>query len=343
MVEHAGFSITCAAGAELDLAQKCRAFGRRHALTRPTLACYAGAMRRRALLLQLLPALAATPAFGQIPVAGRPLTRRIPSSGEEIPRIGLGSWITFNVGNDAAARAQCAEVMRNFFMAGGRLIDSSPMYGSSQGVIGEALQKSGAQPQVFSADKVWTSSGGASQIEASRRLWRVPRFDLLQVHNLLAWQEQLPLLQEMKAAGRLRYVGITTSEGRRHRDMEQIMRDRRIDFTQLTYNLLDREAEQRLLPLARDRGIAVLVNRPFREGALLRQLQRHPLPPWAREIGCANWAQIALKFIVSHPAVTCAIPATTSVAHVLENMAAASEPMPDEAMRLRMAEHVRRL
>jgi diketogulonate reductase-like aldo/keto reductase len=300
-------------------------------------------MRRRDLLLNLVPALAAARVFAQGAAAVHPLTRAIPSSGQELPLVGLGSWITFNVGNDPPARAQCAEVMRNFFAAGGRLIDSSPMYGSSQGVIGEALQQLAAQGKVFAADKVWTSSGGAAQIEASRRLWRLPRFELLQVHNLLAWREQLPLLLAMKAQGRLRYVGITTSEGRRHGDMEEIVRAHRIDFIQLTYNLLDREAEQRLLPLARERGIAVLANRPFREGALLRQLQRHPLPPWAREIGCASWAQLALKFIVSNPAITCAIPATSNVAHVLENMAAASPPLPDEAMRQRMASHVEKL
>jgi diketogulonate reductase-like aldo/keto reductase len=302
--------------------------------------CYAARMKRRDLLLRLLPGLGAAGALAQNTAAARPLAKPIPSSNEPIPVVGLGSWITFNVGNDRQAREQCAEVMRHFFAAGGRLIDSSPMYGSSQGVIGEGLQRLGAQRQVFSADKVWTSSKGAQQIEASRRLWRVARFDLLQVHNLLAWQEHLPLLQEMKAAGRLRYVGITTSEGRRHRDMEQIMRSHRIDFVQLTYNLLDREAEQRLLPLARERGIAVLANRPFREGALLRELQRHPLPAWAGEIGCASWAQVALKFVVSHPALTCAIPATSNVAHVRENMAAASGPMPDEAFRRRMAADV---
>jgi len=299
-------------------------------------------MRRRTLL-QLLPALGATGAGAQPALPPTPLTRAIPSSGEQIPRVGLGTWITFNVGNDAQARAQCAEVLRNFFAAGGRLVDSSPMYGSSQGVVGEALHKLAAQARVFSADKVWTSSGGAAQVEASRQLWRVQRFDLLQVHNLLAWQEQLPLLQSMKAAGKLRYVGITTSEGRRHAEIEQVMRGHRIDFVQLSYNLLDREAEARLLPLARERGIAVLANRPFREGALLRQLQRHPLPPWAGEIGCTSWAQAALKFIVSHPAVTCAIPATSSAAHVRENMAAAAGPMPDEAFRQRMADHVARL
>lgn len=300
-------------------------------------------MRRRTLL-QLVPALGATGARAQpAPAGAQPLTRAIPSSGEQVPLVGLGTWITFNVGNDAQARAQCADVLRQFFASGGKLVDSSPMYGSSQGVIGEGLARLSAQSRVFSADKVWTSSGGAGQVEASRQLWRVPRFDLLQVHNLLAWQEQLPLLASMKAAGRLRYVGITTSEGRRHAEIEQIMRSHRIDFVQFSYNLLDREVEARLLPLARERGIAVLANRPFREGALLRQLQRHPLPPWAAEIGCTTWAQVALKFIVSHPGVTCAIPATSNPAHARENMAAAAGPMPDEALRRRMAEHVARL
>lgn len=299
-------------------------------------------MRRRALL-QLVPALGAGAARAQSPPQPTLLTKPIPSSGEPLPVVGLGSWITFNVGNDRAARDQCTEVMRQFFAAGGRLIDSSPMYGSSQGVIGEALQKLQAQPKVFSADKVWTSSDGAAQIEASRKLWQVPRFDLLQVHNLLAWEQQLPLLQAMKAAGQLRYVGITTSEGRRHAEFEQIMRSQRIDFIQLSYNLLDREAEQRLLPLARERGIAVLVNRPFREGALLRQLQRHPVPAWAAEIDCTSWAQLALKFIVSHPAVTCAIPATNNPAHLRDNMGAARGRLPDAALRQRLAAHVARL
>ena len=300
-------------------------------------------MRRRDLLLQLFPALGAAGALAQTSAQLQLLTRPIPSSGEQIPVVGLGSWITFNVGNDTAARAQSAEVMRDFFAAGGKLIDSSPMYGSSQGVIGEALQKLQTQSRVFSAEKVWTSSDGAAQIEASRKLWQVPRFDLLQVHNLLAWEKQLALLQTMKAAGQLRYVGITTSEGRRHSEFEQVMRSQRIDFAQLSYNLLDREAEQRLLPLARERGIAVLVNRPFREGALLRQLQRHPLPGWAAEIDCSTWAQVALKFVVSHPAVTCAIPATSNPAHLRENMGAARGRLPDAALRQRMADHVSRL
>jgi len=260
-----------------------------------------------------------------------------------MPVIGLGTWITFNVGNDPAARQSCAQVLRAFFDAGGRMVDSSPMYGSSQGVIGEGLARHGATARVFSAEKVWTSSNAQAQIAATRELWGVPRFDLLQVHNLLAWQMHLPLLLAMKRAGELRYVGITTSEGRRHTEMERLLQTQPLDFVQLTYNILDREAEQRLLPLARERGIAVIANRPFREGALIRAVQRHPLPGWAADIDCANWAQFLLKYIVSHPDVTCAIPATSSLAHLHQNMGALRGHLPDAAMRTRMANHVRAL
>jgi diketogulonate reductase-like aldo/keto reductase len=274
-----------------------------------------------------------------------PITRPIPSSGERLPVIGLGTWITFNVGDDAELRDECAAVMRAFFREGGRMIDSSPMYGSSQAVVGHGLARLGNPPDLFSADKVWISSGsqGPQQIEASRAAWRVRRFDLLQVHNLLSWEEHLPTLLAMKAAGRVRYVGISTSEGRRHEELERIMAARPIDFVQITYNALDREVEARILPLARERGIAVIVNRPFRQGSLIRQVERHPLPPFASEIGADNWAQLLLKFIVSHPAVTCAIPATTQVAHVIENLGAAAGPLPDQAMRRRIAAHVERL
>jgi len=272
------------------------------------------------------------------------LTRPIPSTGELLPVVGLGTWITFNVGDDPVARDACAEVMRNFVEARGRMIDSSPMYGSSQDVIGYGLRKTTLTGRIFSADKVWISSGaqGREQIERSRRKWQVNRFDLVQVHNLLNWQEHLPTLFAMKAAGQVRYVGITTSEGRRHRDIEQLMRSQPIDFVQVTYNPVDREVEERILPLARDRGIAVIVNRPFREGALIRALARQPLPPWAADIDCTGWAELVLKFIVAHPAVTCAIPATTSVAHVRENMNAAYGRLPDAALRQRMIAAVER-
>ncbi len=271
------------------------------------------------------------------------LTRPIPSSGEQLPAVGLGSWITFNVGNDPAARDSCADVMKNFVEAGGRMIDSSPMYGSSQETIGYGLRKTGLAARVFSADKVWTaSSRGREQIEQSRKNWQVARFDLLQVHNLLNWQEHLPTLFALKAAGQVRYVGITTSEGRRHGEVEQLMRAHPLDFVQVTYNPIDREVEERILPLAGDRGIAVIVNRPFREGALVRAVSKQPVPPWAAEIDCTSWAQLLLKFIVSHPSVTCAIPATTRVDHVRENMNAAYGTLPDAAMRQRIVGAVER-
>jgi diketogulonate reductase-like aldo/keto reductase len=295
-------------------------------------------MRRR----NVLALLALAPAAGGAQPAA-PARKPVPASGELLPLIGLGTWITFNVGRDPQGRRRSADVVRAFLAGGGRVIDSSPMYGSAQSVLGEALRQPDLPRTHFSADKVWTSGDGAQQAEDSRRLWGVPRFDLLQVHNLLAWEKQLPLLLAMKQEKRLRYVGITTSEGRRHEEFERLMRSQPLDFVQFTYNILDREAEHRLLPLARERGIAVLANRPFQEGALLRRLQRVPLPGWANELRCTTWAQAVLKFIVSHPAVTCAIPATTRVDHVQENLAAATGPMPDEAMRRRMAADVAKL
>ena len=259
--------------------------------------------------------------------------------------VGLGTWITFNVGDDPELRDESAAVMQAFFEAGGRVIDSSPMYGSSQEVVGYGLAKLGRKADVFSADKVWIGSGddGPAQIEESRSHWGIRRFDLLQVHNLLAWEEHLPRLLEMKAEGRLRYVGITTSEGRRHEEVEQIVATRPIDFVQVSYNVLDRDVERRILPLAQEKGIAVLINRPFRQGALTRDVERHPLPAFAAEIGAATWAQLLLKFIISHPAVTCVIPATTQPAHATENVAAATGELPDEAMRRRIVDHVERL
>ena len=276
----------------------------------------------------------------------RLIARPVPPRGQVmdlLPVIGLGSWITFNVGGDPAGRENALEVMRAFFAAGGRLIDSSPMYGSAQAVIGAALARLGNPTALFGAEKVWTSGDGAKQIEQSRANWGVPRFDLLQVHNLTDWERKLPLLLEMRAAGKVRFVGITTSEGRRHGEMERILRAHPIDFVQLTYNIRDREAEQGLLPLAAERGIAVIVNRPFQQGALINWAKRQPLPSWSQEIDCTNWAQFLLKFIVSHPAVTCAIPATSQVSHVRENMGAARGRLPDAAFRRRMIAYLESL
>jgi diketogulonate reductase-like aldo/keto reductase len=276
---------------------------------------------------------------------GTPARRAIPSTREEVPIVGLGSWITFNVGDDRALRDECAGVMAAFFEAGGRMIDSSPMYGSSQPVIGYGLQKLGRPSALFSAEKVWTSSAAAGppQIEQSRRFWGVPKFDLVQVHNLLTWKPHLQMLFQMKASGAVRYVGITTSEGRRHDLLEQIMRSEPIDFVQFSYNVVDREAEARLLPLASERGIAVIVNRPFRQGALTDRLKREKVPDWAAELGASSWAQLMLKFILAHPAVTVAIPATTRVDHVRENLSATAGPLPTNAMRERISAHVKAL
>jgi diketogulonate reductase-like aldo/keto reductase len=303
--------------------------------------------KRRTILRGALAAAAAAtiPAGRGWAQAGAPTTRPIPSTGEAIARVGLGTWVTFNVGTDDELRDACAAVMLAFFQAGGQMIDSSPMYGSSQQVIGYGLRKLGRPAGLFAADEVWTSAGsrGSSQIEQSRRLWGVPRFDLLQVHNLLAWEEHLRTLFAMKAAGQLRYVGITTSEGRRHDLMEDIMRRQPLDFIEVTYNIVDREVEDRILPLAANRGIGVIVNRPFQRGALLQRLSGKRLPAWAGDVAASSWAQFVLKFIISHPAVTVAIPATSQVPHVRENMAAAAGPLPDPAMRLRMASYVREL
>ena len=287
-------------------------------------------------------ALLATPVFGITAQEG--LAKRIPASGEAVPAVGIGSWITFNVGDDPLLRAECRAVMAAFFEAGGGIVDSSPMYGSSQAVIGDALATLGRPAGLFSADKVWTdAAGGPAQIAETTRRWGVERFDLLQVHNLIDWEANLDTLQAMKAAGRLRYVGVTTSHGRRHQALEEVMRRRPPDFVQLTYNIVDREAERRLLPLAQERGIAVICNRPFQRGRLPDWLAGHPLPGWAIEIGVTTWPQFLLKFIVSHPAVTAAIPATSRVDHVRENKSAELGPMPDAAMRRRMAAHVESL
>lgn len=273
------------------------------------------------------------------------LRKVIPSSGEQIPVIGMGTSITFNIGNDPVALVQRANVLRTFFEMGGGMLDSSPMYGSSETVIGRLLRQSNPQPSLFSATKLWTSSGedGPEEIEASRELWGLNQFDLLQVHNLLAWQTHLETLFAMKEKGELRYVGITTSHGRRHDDLERIMREWPIDFIQASYNIVDRKLEERILPLAAERGIAVIANRPFRRGDLIDHVKRYPLPEWAQEIDCHNWAAFLLKFIVTHPAITCAIPATSRTDHMRENMGAMLGEMPDAATRRRMIAYVEAL
>jgi diketogulonate reductase-like aldo/keto reductase len=233
-------------------------------------------------------------------------------------------------------------VLQAFFAAGGGVIDSSPMYGSSERTLGACLQLLDDQGELFTATKVWTPTRwlGVQQMKTSMKLWGVPGFDLMQIHNMLDWETHIETLKAWKGQGRVRYIGITTSHGRRHNELEAALRkEEAFDFVQLTYNLLDREAESRLLPLAKDLGIAVIVNRPFRRGGLFERVQGKPLPPWAAEIGCSAWSQFFLKFILSHPAVTCAIPATRRVDHMRENLQAAMGDLPDPPMRQRMIDY----
>jgi diketogulonate reductase-like aldo/keto reductase len=273
------------------------------------------------------------------------LKRAIPATGEQVPAIGMGSWITFNVGEDQGLRDQRRQVLQTFFDLGGGVIDSSPMYGSSEAVIGYCLARIENTEALFSATKVWTPLKmlGPGQMAESRELWGVDRFDLMQIHNMLNWDSHLETLLQDKAAGRIRYVGMTTSHGRRHDALERAMAEQPLEVVQLTYNVLDREAEQRLLPLAAERGLAVIVNRPFRQKQLFSLFGHRPLPEWAAEFDAANWAQFFLKFIVSHAAVTCAIPATSRADHMAENMGALYGRLPDAAMRARMIRYVESL
>ncbi|WP_286902972.1 aldo/keto reductase [Vreelandella sedimenti] len=267
---------------------------------------------------------------------------------KKLPVIGMGTWRTFNVGNDPQLLDARTEVVKAFFDHGGGLIDSSPMYGSAPDVMGYALQQLGTPESLFATEKVWSPAGGSTreQVAELKERWKVEHFDLVQVHNLADWREHLAALQEMKAEGNIRHVGITTSHGRRHSEIEQIMTSEDIDFVQLTYNITHREAENRLLPLAEERGIGVIANRPYDGGSLIKNLKRRdaPLPEWANEeCGCTTWADFLLKFIVSHPAITCAIPATTQVEHMRENMRAGHSPMPSPDARQRMTDYIESL
>ncbi len=291
--------------------------------------------RRQALGFLAASAAAALPLRAAAPSSSA--VRTIPSTGEKMPALGLGTWITFDV-TDARERSVRGEILRAFFEAGGRLVDSSPMYGASEETIGAAMPPN-AQA-LFAATKVWTvgALAGRRQMDNSFRLWKRPRLDLMQVHNMLDWETHLPELKQMKADGRVRYIGVTTSHGRRHDLLEKIMATEPIDFVQFTYNLNDRDAEQRLLPFAAERRLAVIINRPFDGGELFGAKTRKPLPGWAADIGCASWAEAFLKWVIAHPAVTCAIPATSKPAHLAENMRALAGPLPDAGLRRRIAE-----
>jgi diketogulonate reductase-like aldo/keto reductase len=274
------------------------------------------------------------------------LARRIPSSsGESIPVIGLGTWQTFDVGKAPAERARLSDVLATFVTLGGKVIDSSPMYGSSEQVVGDLATTLELHPKLFIATKVWTSgkAAGIRQMEDSMRKLGVKRIDLMQVHNLIDVETHLDTLAEWKRRGLVRYVGVTHYTSGGHNDVARIMvqpRPEPLDFIQINYSVGEREAERKLLPLARDRGVAVIANRPFGGGDLIRRLIRRPVPAWAAEIDCSSWSQVLLKFVVSHPAVTCAIPATSNVSHLRENIQAGDGGLPDEGMRSRIAAEV---
>lgn len=278
------------------------------------------------------------PALGAQQATAQFITKKMPGSGEALPVIGMGTSRTFDVGADQALRDARLDVFKTFVEMGGTIIDSSPMYGTAEDVIGYCLKQLDPKPKLYSATKVWIEGkeAGVKQMENSARLWGLPGFDLMQVHNLVNWQPHLETLQKWKAAGKIRHIGITTSHGRLHKEFEAIMAQEPLDFVQLSYNIIDREAEAKLLPLALERGQAVMANRPFQRGALFSAVKGKELPGWASEIDCANWAQFFLKFVVSHPAVTCAIPATRRSDHMRENMGANTGRLPDEAMRKKM-------
>jgi diketogulonate reductase-like aldo/keto reductase len=276
------------------------------------------------------------PAFGRTPAAL--ITRTIPSTGEKLPALGLGTWQTFDVSGARIAEVQ--PVLDRYFELGGRLIDSSPMYGNAEAAVGAMLRgRRDKAVQPFLATKVWTTGKqeGIAQMRRSAERFGVPRIDLMQVHNLQDWKTHLPIMREWKQAGTFRYIGVTHYQHGAFDELERIIRSEKIDTVQLPYSAVDRLAEKRLLPAARDAGVAVLVLSPFESGSLFRQVKGKPLPAWAADIDCTSWAQIFLKFLIGHPAVTCPLPATSKVRHLDDNMAALRGRLPDAALRERIA------
>jgi diketogulonate reductase-like aldo/keto reductase len=265
-----------------------------------------------------------------IPEGARMEQRKIPASGKLLPVIGCGTWQTFDVGTRADERARLAQVLRVLFESGGCVIDSSPMYGSSEEVVGDLLEAAGSRERAFVATKVWTRGrdAGVAQMKRSMSLLRTGHVDLMQVHNLVDWRTQLVTLRAWKREGRISYLGVTHYTESAYGELEAVMRSEALDFVQLNYAINDRAAESRLLPLAAERGVAVIVNQPFGGGGLLRSLRERPLPAWAAEIECTSWAQLLLKFVLSNPAVTCVIPGTGRPEHMRENVAAGTGTIP---------------
>jgi diketogulonate reductase-like aldo/keto reductase len=289
--------------------------------------------RRRAVVAALMASFM-QPSNSQVQL----ISRKIPSTGEGLPVIGVGTWQTFDVGGDAAARKPLAEALKVFAQAGARVVDSSPMYGSSESVAGDLIAALGLRDGLFIATKVWTSgrAEGIRQMEQSFQKLRVQTMDLMQVHNLLDVATHTKTLQEWKKQGRVRYLGITHYTSSAYAEVEKWLKTGQYDFLQINYSLGERESEKRILPLAAEKGVAVIINRPFAEGALFRKTKGKPLPPWAAELGVQSWAQYFLKWIAGHPAVTCAIPGTGKPEHMRDNLAAGAGTLPDEAARKKM-------
>lgn len=270
------------------------------------------------------------------------LTKQIPRTGEAVPVIGMGTWQTFDVGSSPEARRPLEDVLPEFSRVGGRLIDSSPMYGSSEEVVGDLTAKLELRPKLFVATKVWTQGkdAGVQQMEDSRRKLRVDVIDLMQVHNLVDVDTHLQTLTDWQRRGRVRYVGVTHYTTSAYDAVAKVIAAHKLDFLQINYSIREREAEKRLLPLAQERGMAVIGNRPFAGGEVFSRMAGKTLPSWAAEIDCTSWAQIMLKFVISHPAITCAIPATSKVSHLRDNLQAGFGRLPDAKLRARIVEEV---
>jgi len=270
------------------------------------------------------------------------LMRPVPSTGEMIPVVGLGTWRQFDVGPDSSDRQPLMEVLKRMNAKGGKTIDSSPMYARSEEVIGDLTSETKLSSKFFYATKVWThgKQDGIEQMNASFRKMRRSRMDLMQVHNLVDWKTHLETLHTWKEEDKVRYIGVTHYTDAAHEDLERVVKSQHLDFVQFNYSIRNRHAEQRLLNTARDNGTAVIINQPFESGSLFELVHGKPLPQWAAELEIRNWAQFFLKYILSHPAVTCVIPGTSDPVHILENMEAAYGRLPDERTRKKMADHV---
>lgn len=293
----------------------------------------------RRATLRTLTALAALPLLSSLNMEDRKvMKRKIPSTGEPLPVVGLGTWQTFDVGDNPAERKLRMDVLRILIEQGGSVVDSSPMYGSSENVVGDLSTQIELNEKLFLATKVWTSGKetGVKQMEASMALLRRQRLDLLQIHNLIDWKTHLKTLRNWKESGRVRYIGITHYLDSAHDSVERIMREEQIDFVQINYSMKSRAVEDRLLPLAQEKKIAILVNRPFEEGELFQRVKGKTLPEWAGEFDCESWGQFFLKFILSHPAINCVIPGTSKPQHMVDNLKAGIGKLPDQAQQKRM-------